>query len=455
MLDRARAFVADMIRPAAPGSVRRFDGATGGRRAGGIGSFGSINPEIGGAAATVRGRARYLARNNSWLANGVANWTAALVGSGIRPTSPSPDAVATFDRWSLDADADGRSDFFGLQAAIARHLVEDGEAFVHLRADDDGGFRVRVLPPEQVDETLTRDLGDGRAIVQGVEFDAAGRRVAYYVTPQNPTQQFMTYAAPVRVDAADVLHIFAPLAAGQVRGISWLAPVILPASELDQLTDALLVGAKVAAMHAAFLVDLNVAGEPFDGDLTNVSLEPGTVRRLPNGFDMKFNTPPQTQQTAEFVKHSLRGLAAGLGLPSHMLDGDLSGANYSSLRAGLIPFRQRVEQIQYHVLAPQLLRPVWDRVQLLFGDHDARAEWLPPAWQQVDPQKALEADTAEITAGLASRRQKVAERGWSVEELDAEIVADRAREEALGLSFGAAAVTPNEDKSDPEKEPKP
>lgn len=429
-----------MRRPARLDAVRRFDGAAGGRRLGGGGTFGPINPEVSAAAFMVRARARYLTRNNAWLSNAVANWTAALVGSGIRPTSENAEAVAAFDLWALDADADGRTDLWGLQAVIARALVEDGESFVMLRAEEDG-FRALVIPAEQVDESMTRDLDGGGYIVQGVEFDASGRRVAYWILPHRPTQAFANYAAPVRVDAADVLHVMASIAPGQVRGVSWLAPIILPANELDQLTDALLVGAKVAAMHAAFLVDQNGTGEPFDGDPADISLEPGTVRRLPNGFDIRFNSPQAAQQTAEFVKHSLRGLAAGLGLPSHMLDGDLSGANYSSLRAGLIPFRARVEQVQYGVLVPQLLRPVWGRVQLLTGVPEATAEWLPPAWAQVDPQKAIEADAAEINAGLASRRQKVAERGWAVEELDRQIAADREREASLGLSFGAPAPT--------------
>lgn len=437
MLDRARTALANLIRPAAPNAVRRFDGAAGGRRLGGMGTFGPINPEIGAAAFMVRSRARHITRNNQWLANAVANWTAALVGSGIRPTSTSPEAVAAFDLWALDADSDGRTDFWGLQAVIARSLVEDGESFILLRAEDDG-LRVLVVPAEQIDESATRDLDGGGYVVQGVEFDASGRRVAYHVLPHRPTQMFASYAPPVRVDAADVLHVMAPIAPGQVRGISWLAPIILPASELDQLTDALLVGAKVAAMHAAFLVDQNGSGAPFDGeDLTDVSLEPGVVRRLPTGFDIKFNSPQQAQQTSEFIKHSLRGLAAGIGLPTHMLDGDLSGANYSSLRAGLIPFRARVEQLQYGALIPQLLRPIWQRVQLLTGVPEATAEWLPARVEQVDPAKALEADVAEINAGLASRRQKVAARGWAVEELDAEIAADREREAALGLTFGA------------------
>ncbi|MBM7851338.1 lambda family phage portal protein [Methylopila capsulata] len=419
--------------------VRRFDGAAGGRRVAGFGTFGPINPEVSGAAATVRGRARYLARNNQWIGNAVANWTAALVGSGIRPTSTNAEAVAAFDAWALDGDADGRTDFFGLHAVIARALVEDGESFVILRADEDG-LKPQVIPAEHVDEGLTRDLGGGWYIVQGVELDASGRRVAYHVLPNNPTQAFESYAPPVRIDAADVLHIMAPIAPGQVRGVSWLAPIILPASELDQLTDALLVGAKIAAMHAGFLVDQNGAGEPFDGTETGgileTGLEPGTLKRLPTGFDVKFNSPQQAQQTAEFVKHSLRGLAAGLGVPSHLLDGDLTGANYSSLRAGLIPFRARVEQVQYGVLVPQLLRPTWERVQLFGGNVGARVDWIMPKPLQVDPQKDVEADVSEINAGLASRRQKVAARGWAVEELDADIAADRKREESLGLVFG-------------------
>lgn len=237
-----------------------------------------------------------------------------------------------------------------------------------------------------------------------------------------------------------MLHVMKPIAAGQVRGISWLAPIILPANELDQLLDAMLVGVKVAAMHAGFLIDMNGSGEPYDGTGENgimeSGLEPGTLKRIPTGYDIKFSTPQHAQQTNEFVKLQLRQLAAGLGLPSHLLDGDLSGANYSSLRAGLLPFRQRVEALQYHVLVPQLLTPVWKRVvthAVLFGDFESddprdlmRVEWLMPAFMQVDPYKQVQADVAEMEAGLTSRTKLVAARGWNIDDLDAEIAADTA-----------------------------
>ncbi|MGQ0565974.1 MAG: phage portal protein [Gemmobacter sp.] len=411
-----------------------------------MGSFGRINPEVAGAGASLRSRAAYLAMNNPWIAQAVSNWTGALIGPGIVPTSKHPDAATRracnvyFSAWAERADAEGRTDFSGLQAIIADSMVKAGES-VALLVDTEDGPRLRVLPAELLDESKTTELADGKAIFSGVEVGADGSRLAYWIYPERPSSIFTTYAPSIRFDAESVLHIFKPNAPGQLRGVSWLAPVILPASEFDQLCDALLMGAKVAAMHAGFITDLNGTtgnADPYDFAATP-SLEPGALVRLPFGTDIKFNSPGQVQQIEAFLKLNLRQLAAGLGLPDHLLSGDLTGANYSSLRAGLLPFRQRVEQIQYGVLVPQLLAPVWRAVirhGILSGDIAApdfeanpgaylRAEWLPPRPMQVDPIKDTQATVAEIEAGLTSRRKAVAERGWVLEDLDAELAAEK------------------------------
>lgn len=433
--------------PAKPLTVRRFDGAAGGRRGWGMGTFGRINPEVAAAGASLRSRASYLAMNNPWLSQAVANWTGALVGPGIVPTAKHPDAEtrralnAYFQSWADRADAEGRTDFWGLQAIAADAMVKAGEA-VALLSDTAEGPQLRLLPSDLLDESKTAELSEGRSIFSGVELDATGARAAYWLMPERPVSVFTSYAPSIRVDADSVLHVFKPNAPGQLRGVSWLAPVILPANEFDQLCDALLLGAKVAAMHAAFLVDLNGTGEPYDGTeaggIMETGLEPGTMKRLPSGLDVKFNSPGQAQQMDAFLKLNLRQLAAGLGLPDHLLSGDLTGANYSSLRAGLLPFRQRVEQIQYGVLVPQFLAPVWRRVIMhgvLSGEIQApdfeanpeaylRADWLPPRPMQVDPMKDVQATVAEIEAGLTSRRKAVAERGWTLEDLDSELAAE-------------------------------
>ncbi|SHL07239.1 Phage portal protein, lambda family [Roseovarius marisflavi] len=59
------------------------------------------------------------------------------------------------------------------------------------------------IPAEMVDESLTRDLGNGGYIAAGVEFDAMGRRAAYYVQPHRPTELFPTAGEPIRVPASD------------------------------------------------------------------------------------------------------------------------------------------------------------------------------------------------------------------------------------------------------------
>jgi len=326
----------------------------GAARGNGMGMFGRVGPETAAVGHTVRARARYLAINNPWIAQAVANWVASLVGPGIVATSMHPDATTRGDLgafhevWAESCDFDGRTDWWGLQADIARSLVIDGESFVQIITTADGP-KLRLIPSELVDSTLTREIGGGANIIQGVEFNVDGQRVAYWVLPVKPTSQFATYEAPIRIPENQILHVFKPLAPGQTRGISWLAPIILAAGDFDQLMDALLLGAKVAAMHSGFITNLNgTTADSYETDSDGMTgITPGGLHRLGFGEDIKFNSPGQTQELGAFIRLQLQQLAAGLGLPEHLLSGDLTGANYSSLRAGLLPFRQRVEQIQF------------------------------------------------------------------------------------------------------------
>jgi capsid protein len=66
--------------------------------------------------------------------------------------------------------------------------------------------------------------------------------------------------------------------------------------------------------------------------------------------------------------------------------------------------------------------------------------WLPPKWDWVDPLKDARAEIEQIEAGLKSRTQALAERGFDAEQVDAEIAADKAREQRLGLVFGTTPI---------------
>jgi len=93
------------------------------------------------------------------------------------------------------------------------------------------------------------------------------------------------------------------------------------------------------------------------------------------------------------------------------------------------------------VLAGALRLPGYDRKR---GEYLA-ADWLPTKWDWVDPLKDANAEIAQIEAGLKSRTQGIAERGYDAEQVDREIAAERKREVALGLDFrrpGSPAQAP-------------
>ena len=252
------------------------------------------------------------------------------------------------------------------------------------------------------------------------------------------------------------MQLFAPVVAGQLRGVSWFAPVLLKLADLDSAMDAQLMRQKVAALLAGFVIDPDGTAGGFDGTRDGAGnleggLEPGTLKILAPGQDVRFSDPAKVgAEVVSFLTITAREIAAGLGVPYEALTGDLSGVNYSSIRAGLVAFRRRAEALQHHVLVFQFCRPIWRRfvaAEVLSGrlaapgfTHDPEpflaARWITPRTEWVDPAKDVGAEIAAIGAGLMSRREAVAARGYDLEALDAEIVADTARAAALGLAFG-------------------
>ena len=149
-----------------------------------------------------------------------------------------------------------------------------------------------------------------------------------------------------------------------------------------------------------------------------------------------------------------------MGVPAHLISHDVSQANYSSLRAALVSFRQRVERFQFQVLVPQVLDPIWRRVAIMgaldlgieITDDLSAVEWIPPAQPWVDPMKDAQAQILLMEKGLMSRRQAVAALGYSVEKLDAEIAADRQREASLGLNFSKNKTESKHEQKEPADE---
>ena len=451
----------------------------------------NINSLVASGGPRLLARSRELVVTNGYAANACEAYAANLIGDGMKPSSLIEDAELRdkvqrlWLAWTDQADADGLTDFYGLQAMIAREMFVAGECFVRFRSRRTGDgllvpIQLQLLQSEMLPFEKTETAANGNRIRCGIEFDLIGRRVAYHFRRRHPgdsTDLGDVIPEAVRVPAEDVLHVYRPIDAGQIRGLPHVAPAMVRLFLLDQYDDAELDRKKTAAMFAGFITK-NAPEEALMGEVEDTgegigiaSLEPGTLQVLLPGEDIKFLSPADVGGGYEaFQYRTLLAISASLGLPYHLVTGDVRQANYSSLRAELVEFRRRIGQLQHGVMAHQFCRPVWLRwleAAALSGALDlpdmAKAKpvhWIPPRWDWVDPLKDIQAQLLGINAGLMSRRKAVEATGYDIEEIDRENAADAARAAALGLHYssspsetqGARATPVNP--ADPEEQPK-
>ena len=122
---------------------------------------------------------------------------------------------------------------------------------------------------------------------------------------------------------------------------------------------------------------------------------------------------------AAFARRALEAAAVGTGLTYVQVAGDLTQANYSSLRAGKIEFRRLCEQVQYGMLIPMLVRPIAERFHaqgallgLWGGEMPQGMSFVPPAHEMIDPLKDTTALIAQVRAGFVPQAEAVGAFGY-------------------------------------------
>ncbi|ODN69546.1 Phage portal protein, lambda family [Methylobrevis pamukkalensis] len=372
---------------------------------------------------------------------------------------------------------------------ICRALIQDGEVLIRrIPVPSSAGLaiplQIKVIEADHLDTLVDGPMADGHYAVQGVEFDAAHRRVAYHLFDVHPGSRRPGLRLRSRaVPAAYVAHVFRAERPGQVRGTTWLAPVMMRLQDLHDFEDAQLLRQKIAACFSAFMVDADgpgggpstiVAGAVSDdaGQMVE-SFEPGMIVSLPAGRDIRFGSPPQVTDPA-FVAEALRAIAAGVGLTYEALTGNLGGVNFSSGRMGWIEMERGIDESRWTTLIPQGFETaaqwILDAAQLAgLPVTGVAIDWTPPRRIMIDPAKETAADRDAIRSGLASWSGTVRERGFDPAKLMDELVGDmkllKAAHKSAGLTLDIdgsrlsragtahAATAPDEAEAPDNKEP--
>lgn len=410
--------------------------------------------------ARLRDIARDLVRNNGQMGSALRTIANHTVGWGIvaKPWPANQRVLEVWKAWAetTACDADGRDDLYGLQKLVMRGVAEGGEMLVRrrMRQLSDGlpiPMQLQVLEPDFLDTFKTMALPNGGRIIQGIEFDAIGNRVAYWLFPQHPGSVLMLgtgtiFPASKRIPADEILHVYQRDRAGQVRAVSWFAPIILPAKDLDEYGDAQLMKQKIAACLAVITSDVDGTSAPLGtaDDTTTPAidtLEPGAILNVPPGRTIEVVKPPSVGEYASYMTVEQRKIAKGLGLSYEDYTGDYSNVNFSSARMARLEHWDNVYDWRWRLMVPQLCDPVWNwamqtmQIMGLVGDKRPAAQWSAPPMPMIEPDKEGLAIQRNVRTGIQTLSDAIRERGYDPAEFFAEIAADNATLDKLGIKL--------------------
>lgn len=435
------------------------------------------------ARGPLRNIARDLQRNNPYAANGVRKFGEQIVGLGIVPRFESSNerarqrAIDVFSEWADRCEPEDIDDFYGQQIAAVENVVSDGDCLRVWTYDRQKGPFCEIREIDFLDESkneTARD-GSGKRIVNGIELDGRGRRVAYHLFDDHPGDWGMGGGMSLksrRIDARFVDHIFRRQRSGQMLGWSGFAPVARALQDYHDLTGAMLERRMLETFLALVVKRSSGAAGPGYGTVTGAAdstaggapleeIASGQITYLRENEELQNVQISSPGDSMEFGKLILHGVAAGLGLPYHMLTGDVSEANYTSQRAALINFGRTLDVWQGKLMTRQFCRTAWARLVeweiAMNGNARGRLDdvnpiWTPPARAVVDPKKDMEALTLELEAGLKSYQDAITQLGRDPRETLEE---QQKWAELGGLSLGtlktkkaAPDAAQNEDKDE-------
>lgn len=460
-------------------TLRSYDAAAVGRLlASWILSSTTGDAEILKSLRLARDRSRDLARNNDYARRYFKLVVMNMVGprgvqfqSKVYDEPGKPDNVANqkiewgWWDWSKKAMAGGGS-WRQAQALMAETVARDGEVLVKFirgrSAGNPHNFAIQFIEADHLDETYS--VPD-KNISMGIEYDDAGKRVAYWIWERHPGEFPVTARSSnrrIRVPASEMLHLFYRERPSQSRGMPWAHSAMVRLKHLVGFEEATVIAARVSAAQMGIIVspDGEMKGPEDAQGNVSIEAEPGTFPILPPGYDMRMFDPKQPSGNFEpFIKATLRGIASGVGVSYSSLSSDLGDANYSSLRSGALVERDTWMSLQEWMI-DEFCVPVfeaWLDMALTSGtvalphrkyDKYNQPQFISRRWPWVDPLKDLEAEVVAINNALSSRSKALAERGLDFEDLLDELAYEQKKLDEKKIRLSAAEPKKGKEKQD-------
>ena len=400
----------------------------------------SADAEISKAGPALRDNMRDLTRNSPYAANAIHNLVTHAVGSGIVPRAKDARVNKLFAEWAKKCDADGHLDFYGIQALAVRGMLESGDGLVRRRRRraEDGlaaPLQLQVLESDHIDTAKNGAYG-GLDVLEGIGRDALGRPSEYWLYRQHPGSPRGFLQESVAVPVSDLAHCFEK-SRTQLRGTPWGVSAITHIRDLAEYEAAeglrkkleacvvgVVTGGEIGDGVSGVALDEGESAGVYNSDGEIVErFEPGAFYHARGGRDIKFTQPAASGGYDAYKIAKLHDIAAGFRVPYSLLSGNLSKVNYSSGKLGLETYKRTIEELQWKIIIPMLLEPMWDwfcEAAFMAGKIKQRyvpVDWSPPRFPSADEAKDVAARVAAMRAGLLNPLTAIAETGYTPDEV--------------------------------------
>ncbi len=383
-------------------------------------------------------------RNDPLLQNALSTLRRGLTANPT-PVSANTDATKAFGRWARECGhTHSYGSFASIQRMVAHHLLQDGECFVQRvfteSSYSSNGLLLAVWPKRLVDTSRGHNF-------TGHEY-ADGMWSGTWFQAETVEPGFQHYQ-PVFVPRDNLIWVRYVFEGDHVEGVPFFHAAIESASQLGEFAHADLVSKRVNACVAAIaLVKDSLYGPRFgvgpqitDADGNHFQgINPGSLI-IAQGVDDVKTIVPSAGSGIGIERYEGR-VASGAGLPREIVTGDLSAANFSTMRYAVLIAAKVVEELAVEFDPFRLRALDWFLEAEQGMGHDwygAGFEWLSRPVGIIDPLKAAEADAVLVELGVKSRRQVIEESGRNPEQVFDEIAAERAQVDVPEDDYDAAA----------------
>jgi capsid protein len=451
-----------------------FEGAASDYTAGLRGLFEGEADELAvGELRYLQSRSNHICRNNGYGEIALNNWvtnangvnTVWIYANGKNKGKKHPIMQDYWSSFIENPWYDGHGNLRTGQGVSNASIFLNGNGYIRSLVIRTPGKTV-PLKLQQIPAILhaveysSSTTSDNTIVKYGIEFRDS-IPISYFF--HRSLKEQVDYTNPdqyTKVPASEIIHTFIRKESGQWLGIPKLASVILSLYKLDDLVTAT-VNKQVLAQNLTYIIEqagaalsmlpVGTPTEVTDSDdkkkiifKSNV-VEGKAIYLNPKETIKMFQGTDIGNNFEVLIGQELRKVAGVADTLYHHLTGDTSNLSFAALIAEGIRLRGRLEYIHNFITIPLREKPIADtfkNLAVLYNPKCSNA--IPyfqlPRFRGMDELKDIQADLLELQSGMGTIPDKLAERGLSIEDIEAD-----AGNRLIFAAMGIDLTQPNSD----------